>query len=60
MTMGDRIKQTAQDVKGNAKEAVGKATDDKSMRAEGKGDQPSADVEKATDKTGYAAKDVLS
>jgi uncharacterized protein YjbJ (UPF0337 family) len=59
MTMGDRIKHGAQGAKGKVKEAAGKATDDKSMEAEGKGDQAAANVKQAGDKAGDAAKDVL-
>ncbi|MGB3457625.1 MAG: CsbD family protein [Litorimonas sp.] len=35
----EHIKAGANDIKGNVKEAVGKATGDKSLEAEGKGDQ---------------------
>jgi uncharacterized protein YjbJ (UPF0337 family) len=35
----DHIKAGANDVKGNVKEAAGKATGDKSLEAEGKADQ---------------------
>jgi uncharacterized protein YjbJ (UPF0337 family) len=59
MTMGDRIKHGAEKTKGKAKEATGKATNDKSMEAEGKGDQAAANVKQAGDKAGDAAKDVL-
>ncbi len=59
MTMGDRIKHGAEEAKGKVKEAAGKATDDKSMEAEGKGDQAAANVQRAGDKAGEAAKDIL-
>jgi uncharacterized protein YjbJ (UPF0337 family) len=59
MTMGDKIKHGAEEAKGKVKEAAGKATDDKSMEAEGKGDQTAANVKQAGDKAGDAAKDVL-
>jgi uncharacterized protein YjbJ (UPF0337 family) len=55
MAMGDKIKHGAQEAKGKVKEAAGKATDDKSMEADGKGDQTAANVKQAGD----AAKDVL-
>ncbi len=47
MGLGDKIENTADDLKGKAKEATGKATDDKSLEHEGKGDQTVADVKKA-------------
>ena len=54
MTMGDRIKRTAQDVKGKAKETAGKVTDDPGLQAEGRGDQATADARRAADKAGDA------
>jgi uncharacterized protein YjbJ (UPF0337 family) len=41
MTMGldDRLENTAQDLAGRGKEAVGAATDDESLKSEGKADQ---------------------
>ena len=59
MAMGDKIKHAGQEAKGKVKEATGKATDDHSMEAEGKGDQASANVKQAGDKVGDAAKDIL-
>jgi uncharacterized protein YjbJ (UPF0337 family) len=59
MTMGDRIKHGAEEGKGKVKEAAGKATDDKSMEAEGRGNQAAANVKQAGDQAGDAAKDVL-
>lgn len=47
MGLGDKIENTADDLKGKAKEATGKATDDESLEHEGKGDQTVADVKKA-------------
>ncbi|WP_298991030.1 CsbD family protein [uncultured Pseudokineococcus sp.] len=44
MSAADKIKNAAQDLSGRAKEAVGGAKDDDSMRAEGQKDQASADV----------------
>ncbi len=35
----EHVKAGANDLKGKAKETVGKATNDKSLEAEGKGDQ---------------------
>jgi uncharacterized protein YjbJ (UPF0337 family) len=47
MGLDDKIKNTAQDLTGKGKEAVGKATDDESLEAEGHADQAKADVKKA-------------
>ena len=47
MGIGDKISNAAEDAKGNAKEGVGKATNNDSQVAEGKADQASADVKKA-------------
>ena len=42
MGLDDDIKNGAQDLKGQGKEAVGDATDDNSMKAEGKVDRAGA------------------
>jgi uncharacterized protein YjbJ (UPF0337 family) len=55
MTMGDKIKHAGQEAAGKVKEGTGKATGNKDMEAEGKGDQAVADVKQAGDK----AKDAL-
>jgi uncharacterized protein YjbJ (UPF0337 family) len=47
MGLSDDIKNTAQDLTGKAKEAIGKATDNDKLVAEGKADQVKADVKKA-------------
>jgi uncharacterized protein YjbJ (UPF0337 family) len=44
--IGDKISNAAEDAKGKAKEAVGKATDNDSQVAEGKADQASAGAKK--------------
>ncbi|MDO8382125.1 MULTISPECIES: CsbD family protein [Microbacterium] len=49
MGIGDKIKHGAEDLAGKAKEAVGKATDNDKLVAEGKADQAKADVKKAGD-----------
>jgi uncharacterized protein YjbJ (UPF0337 family) len=48
--MDDKIKNTTENVKGEVKEHVGKATDDESMEAEGYADQKSADLKQAGEK----------
>lgn len=56
MGLDDKIKNAAQDIAGKAKEAVGKATDNERLEAEGKADQAKADVKKA----GENVKDALN
>ncbi len=55
----DKAENKVEDLKGKGKEALGKATDDEQMEAEGKGDQAAANVKQAGDKAGDAAKDVV-
>lgn len=42
MGMDDRMKHRAEDLKGRGKEALGAATDDDSLKAEGEADQRKA------------------
>ncbi|MGB4779404.1 CsbD family protein [Microbacterium sp.] len=56
MGLDDKIKNAAQDVGGKAKEAVGKATDNERLEAEGKADQVKADVKQAGEKVKDAFK----
>ncbi|MCW3493002.1 CsbD family protein [Microbacterium sp. SSM24] len=49
MGMGDDIKHNMEDMKGKAKEAVGDATDNERLEAEGKADQTKANLKKAGD-----------
>lgn len=46
MGADDKIENAAQDVTGKAKEAVGKATDNERLEAEGNADQAAASVKK--------------
>ena len=46
----DKLKNTAESAKGNAKEKTGEATGNEDLRAEGKVDQTSADVKQAGEK----------
>lgn len=50
MGLDDKISNAAEDAKGKAKEATGKATDDESLEAEGKGDQAKSDLKGAGEK----------
>ncbi|WP_243074316.1 CsbD family protein [Microbacterium sp. SS28] len=47
MGLDDKIKNAAQDVGGKAKEAVGDATDNERLQAEGQADQTKAHLKKA-------------
>jgi uncharacterized protein YjbJ (UPF0337 family) len=47
MSREDKIDNAAEDLKGKAKEATGRATDDEGLEAEGRGDQSKADLKKA-------------
>ncbi len=55
MGIADKAKNAAEDLAGKAKEAVGGATDNKDLEAEGKKDQGTASVKKA----GESVKDVF-
>ncbi|PVE98301.1 MULTISPECIES: CsbD family protein [unclassified Microbacterium] len=47
MGLDDKIKNAAQDIAGKAKEAIGNATDNDKLVAEGKADQAKSDVKQA-------------
>ncbi|MDQ1082010.1 MULTISPECIES: CsbD family protein [Microbacterium] len=47
MGLDDKIKNAAQDIVGKAKEAIGNATDNDKLVAEGKAEQAKADAKKA-------------
>ena len=49
MALGDDIKNTVEKVVGQGKEAVGKATDNDKLVAEGKADQAKAAVKKGVE-----------
>ena len=46
----DKIKNKAEELVGEAKEAIGKATDNEKLQAEGKSDQTSANTKQAGEK----------
>ena len=56
MGLDDKIENATDDLKGKAKEATGKATDDESLEAEGKGDQAVSDLKQAGEKVKDAFK----
>jgi uncharacterized protein YjbJ (UPF0337 family) len=47
MSAADKIKNAAEDLAGKAKEAIGNATDNDRLAAEGQADQNKASVKKA-------------
>ena len=49
MGVDDRMENTAEDLKGKAKEATGKVTDNERLEAEGKTDQAKADMKNAAE-----------
>jgi uncharacterized protein YjbJ (UPF0337 family) len=58
MGLDDRVDNTKDRLAGRGKEAVGAATDDEEMRAEGRGQQTEADVKDAGEHVKDAADDV--
>ena len=53
----DKAKNKAQEVKGQAKEGLGRATDDQELEAEGRTDQAKSDLKQAGEKVKDAVKD---
>ncbi len=56
MGLGDKIENAAEKAGGKGKEAVGKATGDKSLQAEGQADQTKGDLKQAGEKVKDAFK----
>jgi len=56
MGLKDKMDNTKDDLAGKAKEATGKATDDESLEARGKGEQATSDVKQAGEKVKDAFK----
>jgi uncharacterized protein YjbJ (UPF0337 family) len=50
MGLGDKIDNKAEELKGKGKEAVGDATDDDQLKAEGQLDQAKGNIKQAGDK----------
>ncbi|GAA1823644.1 CsbD family protein [Planosporangium flavigriseum] len=50
MGFDDKVDNQAENLAGKVKEGVGKATDDESLEAEGKGDQMKSDLKQAGEK----------
>jgi uncharacterized protein YjbJ (UPF0337 family) len=58
MGLDDKVDNAKDRLAGRGKEAVGAATDDERLRAEGRGQQTEADVKDAGEKVKDAADDV--
>ena len=56
MSQIDKAKNKAQEAKGRVKEVAGKATDDKDLQAEGKGDKVVGNLKQAGEKVKDAFK----
>jgi uncharacterized protein YjbJ (UPF0337 family) len=56
MGLSDKLSNAGEDLKGKAKEAQGKASDDPELEAEGKGDQAKSDLKQAGEKVKDAFK----
>jgi len=56
MGLDDKLGNSADDLKGKAKEAAGNASDDPELKAEGKGDQAKSDIKQAGEKVKDAFK----
>jgi uncharacterized protein YjbJ (UPF0337 family) len=59
MGFDDKIKNKAQELKGKAKEAGGKQTDDPDLELEGKADQASGNLKQTGEKIKDAAKNLF-
>ncbi|GAB2685603.1 CsbD family protein [Nocardia thraciensis] len=59
MSLNDKISNTADDLNGRAKEAIGQVTDDDKLRDEGKLDQIEAGAKKAAEDMKNAVGDVV-
>ena len=54
--MNDKMEHKAEELGGKAKEALGRASDDEQLEAEGKGEQSKANLKQAADKVKDAFK----
>jgi uncharacterized protein YjbJ (UPF0337 family) len=50
MGIDDKLDNAAEDLRGKAKEGVGRATGDEELEAQGRGDQAKSDVKQAGEK----------
>jgi uncharacterized protein YjbJ (UPF0337 family) len=57
MGTDDKLRNQGQDLKGKAKESVGRATDDEELEAQGRADQAESNLKQAGEKVKDAIKD---
>ena len=57
MATDDKVRNPGQDLKGKAKESIGRATDDEELEAAGRADQAKANLQQAGEKVKDAIKD---
>ena len=57
MATDDKLRNQGQDLKGRAKESIGRATDDEELEAAGRADQASSSLKQAGEKVKDAIKD---
>ena len=57
MATDDKLRNQSQDLKGKAKESIGRATDDEELEAAGRSDQAKSSLKQAGEKVKDAIKD---
>jgi uncharacterized protein YjbJ (UPF0337 family) len=57
MATDDKLRNKGEDLKGKAKETIGRATDDEELEAQGRTDQAKANLKDAGEKVKDAIKD---
>jgi uncharacterized protein YjbJ (UPF0337 family) len=57
MGTDDKLRNQGEDLKGKAKETIGRATDDEELEARGRSDQAKADLKNTGEKVKDAIKD---
>lgn len=57
MATDDKLRNQGEDLKGKAKETIGRATDDEELEAQGRTDQAKANLKDAGEKVKDAIKD---
>ena len=57
MATDDKLRNQGQDLKGKAKESIGRATDDEELEAAGRADQTKSSLKQAGEKVKDAVKD---
>ena len=57
MATDDKLRNQGEDLKGKAKETIGRATDDEELEAAGQADQAKANLKQAGEKVKDAIKD---